>query len=78
MNKKFQLALNEFIHVGVVLVVIIAGVSILTGLVRAYIPQEELQNKFAKTRKFGALFGALLGIPTQFYIYSISFSDHNV
>ncbi|MDW7692646.1 permease [Flammeovirgaceae bacterium SG7u.111] len=60
------LALDEFIHVGVALVLIIAVVSILTGLIRAYIPQEKLQKKLSKTGKYGGLMGTLLGIPTPF------------
>lgn len=66
MNEKFNLALEEFIHVGAVLVLIIALVSVLTGLIRAFIPQEKLQKKFAKTGKYSGLMGALLGIPTPF------------
>ena len=66
MNEKFNLALEEFIHVGVVLILIIALVSIFTGLIRAFIPQEKLQKKLAKTGKYGGLMGALIGIPTPF------------
>ena len=66
MNEKLTLALNEFIHVGGVLVLIIALVSILTGMVRAFIPQEKLQKKLAKTGKYSGLTGALLGVPTPF------------
>ena len=66
MNEKLSLALDEFIHVGVVLVLIIALVSIVTGLIRAYIPQDKLQNKLSKTGKYSGLMGALLGIPTPF------------
>jgi uncharacterized membrane protein YraQ (UPF0718 family) len=66
MNEKLSLALDEFIHVGVVLVFIIAVVSILTGVIRAYIPQEKLQSKLSKSGKYGGLMGALLGIPTPF------------
>jgi len=66
MNEKMTLALNEFIHVGVVLLIIIAAVSILTGLVRAFIPQEKLQKRLSKTGKYSSLMGALLGIPTPF------------
>ncbi len=66
MNEKLKLALDEFIHVGVALVLIIALVSVLTGLIRAFIPQEKLQKKLAKTGKYGGLMGALLGIPTPF------------
>ena len=66
MNEKLSLALGEFLHVGVALVLIIALVSVITGLIRAYIPQEKLQRKLAKTGKYGGLMGALLGIPTPF------------
>ncbi|WP_047245042.1 permease [Maribacter thermophilus] len=66
MNEKLTLALNEFIHVGVVLVLIIALVSVLTGMVRAFIPQEKLQKRLAKTGKYSGLTGALLGVPTPF------------
>ena len=66
MNEKFQLALNEFIHVGVALVLIIALVSVITGLVRAFIPQEKLQKRLSKTGNYSGLMGALLGIPTPF------------
>ena len=66
MNEKFNLALNEFVHVGVALVLIIALVSVFTGLIRAFIPQEKLQEKLSKTGKYGGFMGALLGIPTPF------------
>lgn len=66
MNEKLNLALDEFIHVGVVLVLIIALVSIITGLIRAFIPQEKLQKRLSKTGKYSGLMGALLGIPTPF------------
>lgn len=66
MNEKFQLALDEFIHVGVALILIIALVSVLTGLIRAFIPQEKLQKRLSQTGKYSGLMGALLGIPTPF------------
>ncbi|SHJ93748.1 permease [Pseudozobellia thermophila] len=66
MNEKLNSALQEFIHVGGVLIFIIALVSILTGLVRAFIPQEKLQKRLSKTGKYSGLTGALLGIPTPF------------
>jgi len=66
MNEKLNLALNEFIHVGVVLILIIAIVSILTGLIRAFIPQEKIQKRLSKTGKYSGFMGALLGIPTPF------------
>jgi hypothetical protein len=66
MNEKLNLALDEFIHVGVVLVFIIGIVSIITGLIRAFIPQEKIQKRLSKTGKYSGLMGALLGIPTPF------------
>ncbi|WP_154362629.1 permease [Maribacter luteus] len=66
MNENLNLALDEFIHVGVVLVFIIALVSIITGLIRAFIPQEKLQKRLSKTGKYSGLMGAILGIPTPF------------
>lgn len=66
MNEKLSLALNEFIHVGVALILIITLVSILTGMVRTFIPQEKLQKKLSKTGKYSSLMGALIGIPTPF------------
>lgn len=66
MNEKLTLALNEFIHVGVALVLIIALVSVLTGVIRAFIPQDKLQKRLSKTGKYSGLMGALLGIPTPF------------
>ncbi|SIS38780.1 hypothetical protein SAMN05421766_101333 [Zobellia uliginosa] len=66
MNEKLKLALDEFIHVGVVLVLIIALVSIVTGIIRAFIPQQKLQRRLSKTGKYSGLMGALLGIPTPF------------
>ncbi|UMB59931.1 permease [Lutibacter sp. A80] len=66
MSENLKLALDEFIHVGVALFFIIAFVSILTGFVRAYIPQDKLQKKLSKTGKYSGVMGALLGIPTPF------------
>lgn len=67
MNKTgWSLALEELIHVGVVLTVIIAVVAVLTGIIREYIPQEKLQKKLAKNEKRGPLVGALLGTLTPF------------
>ena len=66
MNEKLSLALDEFLHVGVGLVIIIALVSVVTGLIRAFVPQEKLQKRLSKTGKFGGLMGALLGLPTPF------------
>ena len=66
MNENLKLAVDEFIHVGVALLFIIALVSLLTGFVRAYIPQEKLQKRLSKTGKYSGVMGAILGIPTPF------------
>lgn len=66
MRESLKLALDEFIHVGVALFFIIALVSILTGFIRAYIPQDKLQKRLGKTGRFSGLIGALLGLPTPF------------
>lgn len=66
MNEKLNLALNEFIHVGLALLFIIAIVSLVTGLIRAFIPQDKIQKRLSKTGKYSSLMGALLGIPTPF------------
>ncbi|QDO93166.1 permease [Formosa sediminum] len=66
MNENLKIALDEFIHVSVALFFIIAFVSLLTGFIRAYIPQEKLQKRLSKTGKFSGIMGAILGIPTPF------------
>jgi len=67
MDDKIKIALGEFWHVGWVLVVIIAGISILTGFVREYIPQEKFQKKLKNQNTFmGSVMGAALGILTPF------------
>ncbi|PKQ63162.1 hypothetical protein BZG02_10400 [Labilibaculum filiforme] len=66
MRENLKLAFDEFMHVGVALFFIIAFVSILTGFIRAYIPQDKLQKRLSTTGKFSGLMGALLGIPTPF------------
>lgn len=67
MNKTgWSLALEELVHVGVALTIIIAVVAVLTGIIREYIPQEKLQKKLAKNEKRGPLVGALLGTLTPF------------
>ncbi|MFT6925134.1 MAG: uncharacterized membrane protein YraQ (UPF0718 family) [Psychromonas sp.] len=68
---KLTIALNEFIHVGGALVVIIGAVSILTGFMREYIPQDKLQKKLTKHEKWGPLFAALLGMLTPFCSASV-------
>ncbi len=65
-DSPWTLALNEFLHVGGALVVIIAVVSVVTGIIREYIPQEKLQKKLAKHENRGPLMGALLGTLTPF------------
>lgn len=67
LNEQFKIALGEFWHVGWVLVVIIAGISVLTGFVREYIPQEKFQKKLKNQNTFmGSVTGAALGILTPF------------
>ena len=58
-TEKLTIALNEFIHVGGALVIVIAVVSVLTGFMREYIPQDKLQKKLTKHKKYGPLLGAL-------------------
>ena len=60
------IALEEFIHVGGALVIIIAVVSVLTGLMREFIPQDKLQAKLTKHEKWGSLLGAAFGMLTPF------------
>lgn len=66
-NEQLKLALGEFWHVGSVLIVIIAVISVITGYVREYIPQEKFQKKLKnqKTVK-GSFMGAALGTLTPF------------
>lgn len=67
MNENpWAIALDEFLHVGGALVVIIAVVSVITGIIREYIPQQKLQKKLARHEKRGPLMGALLGTLTPF------------
>lgn len=68
---KLIIALNEFIHVGGALAIVIAVVSILTGLMREYIPQQKLQQKLAKHEKWGPIMGALFGMLTPFCSASV-------
>ncbi|WP_435234618.1 permease [Psychromonas sp. PT13] len=69
--EKLMIALNEFIHVGGALVLIIAVVSVLTGFMREYIPQDKLQKKLTKHEKWGPVFAALLGMLTPFCSASV-------
>lgn len=59
-------ALQEFIHIGGWLLLIIAVVSVLTGVVRHYVPQEKLQNKLQQHESRGPVIGGLMGILTPF------------
>lgn len=65
-TEKLVIALNEFVYVGGSLVLIIAVVSMLTGLMREYVPQEKLQEKIKKHEKWGTLLGASFGMLTPF------------
>ncbi|MGV8905589.1 MAG: permease [Acetobacterium sp.] len=67
MNEKLLMALGEFWHVGSVLVIVIAGISILTGFVKEYIPQGKFQKKLKNQNVVkGAITGASIGILTPF------------
>tara|TARA_R110002167_G_scaffold2709_2_gene13418 strand:- start:217 stop:1200 length:984 start_codon:yes stop_codon:yes gene_type:complete len=68
---KLTIALNEFIHVGGALAIVIAVVSVLTGFMREYIPQEKLQKKLTKHEKWGPLLGAFFGMLTPFCSASV-------
>lgn len=65
-DAKLIIALNEFFYVAKGLVVIIAIVSVITGLMREYIPQDKLQAAITKHDKWGTLLGALFGMLTPF------------
>ncbi|QBG48700.1 permease [Verrucomicrobia bacterium S94] len=69
--EKLTVALEEFVHVGGALVIVIAVVSVLTGFMREYIPQDKLQKKLTKHEKFGPLLGAFLGMLTPFCSASV-------
>ncbi len=68
---KLTVALEEFLHVGGALIIVIAVVSILTGFMREYIPQDKLQNKLARHEKWGPLLGGLFGMLTPFCSASV-------
>ncbi|MGZ0657486.1 permease [Coraliomargarita sp. W4R53] len=70
-TDKLTIALNEFVHVGGALVIVIAVVSILTGFMREYIPQDKLQKKLTKHEKWGPVLGAFLGMLTPFCSASV-------
>ena len=67
LNDQLQIALKEFLHVGVALILIIAAISVITGFIKEYIPQEKLQKKLKKQSTVkGAFMGASLGVLTPF------------
>ncbi|WFB37932.1 permease [Kiritimatiellota bacterium B12222] len=63
--------MDEFIHVGGALVIIIAVVSVLTGFMREFIPQDRLQKKLTQHEKWGSVWGALFGMLTPFCSASV-------
>jgi len=66
-EEQLTLAFNEFVHVAVVLVLLIAVISVLTGIVREYVPQEKIQKRLGSgLGRKGPIVGALLGILTPF------------
>jgi uncharacterized membrane protein YraQ (UPF0718 family) len=66
-----MIAFSEFLHVGGALVIVIAVVSIFTGFMREYIPQDKLQKKLTKHEKWGPLLGSLFGMLTPFCSASV-------
>ncbi|WP_194439155.1 permease [Vibrio fluminensis] len=66
LDVKLAIALEEFFYVAKGLVVIIAIVSVITGLMREFIPQKKLQAAITKHEKWGSLLGALFGMLTPF------------
>lgn len=65
-ESDWGIVLDEFLHIGSGLLLIIAAVAIITGLVRHYVPQEKLQEKLSKHESKGPIIGALMGILTPF------------
>ncbi len=66
-EEQLTIAFNEFIHVALVLVILIAVISVLTGIVREYVPQEKIQKRLGSgLGRKGPIVGALLGILTPF------------
>ncbi|MCB8816684.1 permease [Desulfosporosinus shakirovi] len=66
-EEQLKIALAEFWHVAWVLVLVIGVISIITGFVREYVPQEKLQKKLQNQKPVkGALMGAGLGVLTPF------------
>lgn len=66
-TEQLKIAFDEFLHVGIALVLIIAVIAVITGFVKEYIPQEKLQKKLKKQSTVkGAFMGAGLGVLTPF------------
>jgi len=66
-SDQLQIAFDEFLHVGIALILIIAAIAIFTGFVKEYIPQQKLQKKLKNQGVVkGAFMGASLGILTPF------------
>ena len=66
-SEQLKIALDEFLHVGIALILIIAVIAIFTGFVKEYIPQQKLQKKLKNQGVVkGAFMGASLGILTPF------------
>ncbi|WP_027856566.1 permease [Marinobacterium jannaschii] len=70
-QSSLTIALEEFVHVGGALVVIIAVVALLTGIMREFIPQDRIQKKLIKHERFGSLIGAAFGTLTPFCSASV-------
>lgn len=65
--EQLNIALAEFWHVAWVLVLLIAAISVITGFVREYIPQEKFQKKLRNQNPvLGSIMGAGLGVLTPF------------
>ena len=65
-SENATMAFNEFIDVGLTLVIIIAAISIVAGIVREYIPQAKIQKKLMNKGRWGSAIGAGLGTLTPF------------
>ena len=66
-EEQLTIAFNEFIHVAVVIVILITVISVLTGIMREYVPQEQIQKRLGSgLGRKGPVIGALLGILTPF------------
>lgn len=64
---QLKIAVTEFWHVAWVLTLLIAAISVLTGFVREYIPQEKFQKKLKNQNTvLGSIMGAGLGVLTPF------------